>query len=77
MPHLRALVEARRHPLDHPAVHPVPRVRADLRQGRLRGAPVFVPTVLAQPVAAQEVAAALVDAAEAGPKFRRRTPDLP
>jgi len=31
---------------------------------------VFVPTMLTQPVAAQEVAAALVDAAEAGPRFR-------
>ena len=38
---------------------------------------VFVPTMLTQPVAAQEVDAALVDAAEAGPRFRRRTPDLP
>jgi len=38
---------------------------------------VFVPTMLTQPLSAQEVAVALVDAAEAGPKFRRRTPDLP
>jgi uncharacterized protein YbjT (DUF2867 family) len=35
---------------------------------------VFVPTMLTQPVAAKEVAAALVDAAEAGPQGR--TPDL-
>ena len=35
---------------------------------------VFVPTVFTQPVAAKEVAAALVDAAEAGPKGR--IPDL-
>ena len=35
---------------------------------------VFVPTMVTQPVAAKEVAAALVDAAEAGPKGR--IPDL-
>ncbi|RAX15997.1 NAD-dependent epimerase/dehydratase family protein [Pseudarthrobacter sp. AG30] len=35
---------------------------------------VFVPTMVTQPVAAKEVAAALVDAAEAGPKGR--LPDL-